>query len=479
MKALKYALSVAGALALAAAAFVAYLVITFDARDYEPRIVEMVKAKTGRTLQIKGETQLSFWPDLGVRLGPVTLTERDSNEAFADVEDARFAVKLRPLLAKELVADELMLQGAHVRITRFVDGRLNVDDLFKSDSGPLAFDIGRVKVERSTVSYRDLGTGASHELADIRLTTGRLFNGAATPVKLSMRASDGALAYDVRSSIEGRLTFDLGRQSYTLDEATIELKGRTGPVADLAAVFRGGLVMNAGELRARPLSITAGGSFGSEKLEARVDAAALSLGGTRSIGETVTAKITSNSAHGTSTVAMSLPRTEWRDGAFTAETVALEADVQRTGYAIRATAHAALKADTAARVLTLAQLESTFTGSGSRLPKQGLKGTLAGNASVELAAQRGHATLNGRVFDSNVKATLTATGFSTPMFTFAAEIDALDTDRYAGSGMSSSNADGGFDLATLSTLPATGTLRIGALKTAGVTARNVRLVVKP
>jgi hypothetical protein len=244
-------------------------------------------------------------------------------------------------------------------------------------------------------------------------------------------------------------------------------------------VFRGGLVMNAGELRARPLSITAGGSFGSEKLDARVDAAALSLGGTRSIGETVTAKIKSNSAHGTNTVAMSLPRTEWRDGAFSADAVALEVDVQRTGYTIRATAHAVVRASAEPGVLTLTTLESNFTGAGSRLPKQGVKGMLAGNARVELAAQRVHATLNGRVFDSNVKATLTATGFSTPVFTFAAEIDALDTDRYAGSGMSSSNADGGFDLATLSTLPATGTLRIGALKTAGVTARNVRLVVKP
>ncbi|MDB5864604.1 MAG: AsmA family protein [Betaproteobacteria bacterium] len=478
MKALKYALLVTGALALAAAAFVAYLVITFDARDYEPRIAEMVKAKTGRTLQVKGETRLSFWPDLGVRLGPVILTERDSNEAFADVEDARFTVKLRPLLAKELVADELMLRGAHVRITRFADGHLNIDDLFENDSGPLEFDIGRVAIERSTVSYRDLGAGTSHELADIHLTTGRLFNGTPTPVKLSTRATDGARTYDVRSSIEGRLTFDLGRRRYTLDEATIELKGRTGPVADLAAVFKGGLVMDDGELRARPLSITAGGSFGSEKLDARVDAAALSLGGAQSIGETVTAKITSNGAHGTSTVVMTLPRTEWRDGAFTADAVALEADLRRAAYTIRATAHGALKADTAAGVLTLAQLESTFTGSGSRLPKQGVKGTLAGNVSVELAAQRVHATLDGRVSDSNVKATLAAVGFATPVFTFAAEIDALDTDRYAGSGKSSSNA-GGLDLASLSTLPATGTLRIGALKTAGVTARNVRLVVTP
>ncbi|MDB5902152.1 MAG: AsmA family protein [Betaproteobacteria bacterium] len=481
MKALKYALLGAGALALAAAALIAYLAVTFDVRDYEPRIIEMVKAKTGRTLHIKGQTKLSFWPDLGVSLGPVSLSERDSNDAFAEVENARFAVKLRPLLAKELVADELLLQGAHVRVTRFADGRLNIDDLFKSESDPLAFDIGRVVVERSTLSYRDLGNGTSHELSEIHLVTGRLVNGTATAVKLSMRMRDGALDYDVASALAGRLTFDLPRRTYALDEAAIELKGKAGPVADLTAALKGGFFahLDKSELAARAVSIAASGSIGDEKLDAKIDAAGFSVGAEQSVGETVTAKFSSNSARGTSTVAMSLPRAQWREGALASDAVALEAAMRRPGYTVQGTARAALKANMAQRVVELSNLESSFTATGASLPKEGVQAALAGKATFDLGAQRVHAALAGRVSDSKVKATLTATGFAAPVFTFAADIDTLDTDRYTAGGAATPATGKGFDLASLSALPATGTLRIGALKSAGITAKNVRLVVKP
>jgi AsmA protein len=481
MKALKYALLGAGALALAAAAFVAYLVITFDVRDYEPRIVEMVKAKTGRTLQIKGETKLSFWPDLGISLGPVSLSERDSNEAFSEVENARFAVKLRPLLSKELVADELLLQGAHVRVTRFADGRLNIDDLFKSEGDPLAFDIGRVAVERSGLSYRDLRDGASHELSEVKLATGRLVSGAATPVKLSMRARDGANTYDVTGSLDGRLTFDLPRRSYALDGAAIELKGRTGPVADLTAALKGSFFarLNERELGARTLALSATGSIGDEKVESRIEAAGLSVGAEQSVGDTVTASVNSKSARGTTNVAMTLPRAQWREGSLTSDAVVVEAAIRRPGYSVEGTARAALKASMETRVVALSSLESSVTATGSALPKHGIKAALAGEATLELKAQRVHATLAGRVADSKVKATLTATGFAPPVVTFFADIDTLDADRYTAGSTTRASAGKGFDLATLSELPATGTLRIGALKSAGVTAKNVRLVVKP
>src|SRR5215210_6666169 len=126
MKILKYALLGAGGLALLVACVVAYLAFTFEPRDYQPRMVEFVKEKTGRTLDIAGALELTYWPDIGVRLARVSLSERASAEPFADVEDARFSVKLMPLLAGQLVATDLRITGAHIRITRYQDGRLNI-----------------------------------------------------------------------------------------------------------------------------------------------------------------------------------------------------------------------------------------------------------------------------------------------------------------------------------------------------------------
>jgi hypothetical protein len=65
------------------------------------------------------------------------------------------------------------------------------------------------------------------------------------------------------------------------------------------------------------------------------------------------------------------------------------------------------------------------------------------------------------------------------VYTFAVEIDQLDTDRYAAATPARKSSTGALDVSLLSELPATGTLSIGVLKTAGVKASNVRLVIKP
>src|SRR5688500_16562123 len=155
-KLLKPALYVLSAGALFAGALGAYLVATFDPRDYHDRIVSVVRTHTGRTLDIRGDIGLSFWPDVAVRLGALSLSERDSAERFASVESARVRLALRPLFSRQLVASELVITGASVRIVRDQDGRLNIDDLLKGEGPPPRFDIGRVIVERSAMSYTDL-----------------------------------------------------------------------------------------------------------------------------------------------------------------------------------------------------------------------------------------------------------------------------------------------------------------------------------
>ncbi|MGZ5127814.1 MAG: AsmA family protein, partial [Burkholderiales bacterium] len=201
MKILKSALLGAGVLALVLIGALAYLAFSFEPRDYQPRIVQFVKDKTGRTLDIQGGVELSFWPDIGVRMGRVSLSERASTEPFADIDDARFSVKLLPLLSHELVANDIRIRGARIRIIRYEDGRLNIDDLFKSEGDTLQFDIGRVTVEGSALSYSDLRSGKRYELSGVGLETGRLTNGIETPVTLMYSAKDAAQSFDVSGGV--------------------------------------------------------------------------------------------------------------------------------------------------------------------------------------------------------------------------------------------------------------------------------------
>src|ERR1039457_2428071 len=90
---------------------IAYVVVTFDANRIKAEITRIVKEKQQRTLSIDGELSLSFFPNVGVRLGKTTLSERASEQTFAALDSARISVAVMPLLSKRLVVDTIELSG--------------------------------------------------------------------------------------------------------------------------------------------------------------------------------------------------------------------------------------------------------------------------------------------------------------------------------------------------------------------------------
>ena len=82
---------------------VVYLAVTFNPNDYKPTVIQLVKDKKQRTLDIKGDIKLSFWPKIGADLGEITLSEHQSDKQFAAIKSAKVALAVLPLLKKEIV----------------------------------------------------------------------------------------------------------------------------------------------------------------------------------------------------------------------------------------------------------------------------------------------------------------------------------------------------------------------------------------
>lgn len=474
-KFLKYALAAAGAFLLCAGLVLAYLVLTFDVRDYQPRIVALVKEKTGRTLTIRGETKLSLWPDLGLSLGPVALSERDGDTVFAEVANARLSAKLMPLFDKELVADELVLEGASVRITRDKDGRLNIDDLLAGEGGTLDFDISRARVTKSRLVYEDLALGTRHEVSDIDVVTGRLMNAATSLVSVAFKARERADAYSVAMKAEGRLTFALKQRTYAFDAATLRLQGKVGDLTDVDATIKGGAAWTPGVFRLNASAIQ--GRFMTAGRPFELDAASTLLETSKdgTIAESVAAAVRSRTDKDSLQASFKSPRVEWRQGVLAVPESAVELDVSGNERKVHATIVGALRATGSARVFELTDARTKFSASGAGLPKRGVEGELAGAASVDTRSRRVEAKLAGTMLDTRVKASVN--GSLPSAYTFALDLDALDLDRLdlaAGKGKG-----GDFDLAELAGTTAAGTVRIGTFRSAGVVARNVQLALKP
>jgi hypothetical protein len=138
-----------------------------------------------------------------------------------------------------------------------------------------------------------------------------------------------------------------------------------------------------------------------------------------------------------------------------------------------------VEADWAQRRIVFSELNSNFRASGQRLPKAGVTGTLSGAATFDALTEGLQLQLTGTVADSRITARLGLAGFAAPVYTFAINVDQLDMDRYTTGASAQLDKPSTIGLSSFADLPATGTLEIGELKTGGVKARNVKLVLNP
>lgn len=481
---LKYSLIALAALALIASALMAYVAATFDPRDYHQRIVDIVQEKTGRALEIRGETALSFWPDIGVRLGALSLSERASKEIFASIESARITLEWKPLLARELVASELVINGVNVRITRDENGRLNIADLLEGGGESPRFDIGRFAMERSTLTYRDLATGAHYELADFALETGRLAARVSTPLTLGGLLRDAGETFRVQLKLGARLELDLVEKRYALMGSNLDFSGRIPGVSDLAVQASANAVARpeAREVDLSAVTASAKGVHGSDAITVTLDAASLLLAPDRVDGKTLRVSLLAKGSAGTTDMKLDLPSIVRDSDRLEAAAAALDLALHRGEHTVRAAVQTPLKATIGARELRMTEIAGTFTATGPRLPRKGLAGAMRGEVRLDAAKEGVHVQLAGKVADSNVKLQLSAAGFASPVYTFAVHVDQLDLDRYTGTAAADRKAQPAASvqslLAPLENLPASGTLTIGALNASGMKASNVKLVIK-
>ena len=200
----------------------AALPFIIDPNDYRGEIVAAVEENTGRKLTIDGELGLSVFPWIGIDIGKLTLGNAQGfgDQPFAAIDNASVKIKLMPLLAKELVADTITLNGLQLNLAKNKKGETNWADLagkpktddikdgdIKDQDSPQGVGleglaIGGFEINNATINWQDDSTGQSYQVDNFQLNSGAISPGE--PVDLS-------LALDLKSSeppMSARLTLD-------------------------------------------------------------------------------------------------------------------------------------------------------------------------------------------------------------------------------------------------------------------------------
>ena len=335
MKAIvKFVLCPLAGIVLILAAAAAYIAATFDPNQYKPQIVRAVKDRTERNLRLDGDIKLAFIPRIAATLGRVSLSERGSDREFAAVDDFRVALKLTPLLSKQVVVETVEISNLRARLVRFKDGTTNIDDLaggfipapaVRGDELPLVIDIDHVTIENAALTYTDESAGAAYALSKLNLRTGRIASGVPVRIDLAFTVQSDPPAMNLETALKATVAFDLDQQRFTLAGIDFSATGLAAGISNLVATAKGDVDarLASREFLISKLTIALTGKPESGSLDVKFDASRLTVTGNNVSGDTLVLDATLRTARAKLAAKLEIPastatRKRSRPGALTA-----------------------------------------------------------------------------------------------------------------------------------------------------------------
>jgi AsmA protein len=493
---LKYALTVFALVITLLVGLLLYITTTFDPNAYKPQIIQLVKENNQRELRFDGNIKLTFFPSLGISVENISMNEYNSDKEFAAAENVLVSLALLPLLKKQLVVKEITLKGLKANLVRFRDGRMNIDDLItkRETSEQFNFDIDRVRVEKTTLVFRDEASGREYTFMDVNLKVDTVETRSRS-VDDTIR-SNVELAFSIEQadqpemSLVTRLEFGLmsnfGKQHYTVDDFHFESTGKFTGIDNLVINSTGDFSIQPAEGKYVLSKLTLGitGLSDMNNVDIKFDAPRLNLIGEEVAGDKISLVVKATNAESSAIGSLSLLDVDGIVSDFKSALTG-ELELKKGDQLVKVVLASPLAGNLDTLQLHLPGLVAVISADNPGAPENSVSGKLIGSAFVDGVSQDAQTTLSGTFTGSNIKANLAAKGFFQPIFNFDVDIDQLDLDRFLPQPrkggkhvVKAENAERlekSLDLSGLRNLNVKGAIRIGLLKFGDVNSSKVKL----
>jgi AsmA protein len=404
-----------------------------DANDFKSQIVDYVKTHKQRELVLDGDIHVTWFPQLGLETGKLSLSQRNSSRKFASVENARLYIAWWPLFTKQVQVERVVLDGVHANLLRHPDGSSNFDDLLVPPDwvGDLQFAVEKVRVLDSSLNFQDEASGQAFFVHGLNLETGRLADATAGQVQASLRLQSAKPQLDLQLRLNAQMLYDHAAHRYELSQMEGQAQGDALGFNELLLDWRGRLTAWPGQhkLVLEPFNATARGRLAQDQLDGKL--AATRVQWAQGLWQASTLALEGRITREQSVLAVTLQTPAIEAGARSWKSADVQAslELQHAGGLLQGRGNSPLLYDRERHLLQLEALNTSWSASHPLLSAR-LQATASGKLLAALATQEVTLDAKASVDDSQLSGRVQLQDFKAPAWSVDLAASTLDLDRY-------------------------------------------------
>jgi AsmA protein len=405
-----------------------------DANVFKSQIVDYVKTNMQRDLTLEGDIQLALFPKLGLDFGKTTLSQRNSSQKFASIENGRLYIAWWPLFLKQVQIERIALDGLRANVTRYKGGGSNYDDLLLTDGSlnGIEFEVEKIRVLDSSVNYRDEASDLAFTLRDLDIETGKLAHAHPGDIKARFRLESDKSRIDTRVTLASHLLFDRTANRFEFANFELNAQGEAANINSLVLDLRGSLVAFpvTHQLELDKLTAALTGKVDNRKLESKLELSSLKLDKDRLFkGAALALNTTAQQDNENLALSLDVPAFTLKDGKLEAASMTANFDLSQNGRSLQGKLSSPLSYSFESRQLQLPTIESTFSASHPLLANK-VNASTSADLRLNVADQDVKVNFKTKIDDSQFTGSVQWLDFKNPGYTFDVTVNALDLDRY-------------------------------------------------
>ncbi|MGH8671657.1 MAG: hypothetical protein ACREUA_06440, partial [Burkholderiales bacterium] len=336
-----------------------------------------------------------------------------------------------------------------------------------------------LRVNDAALDIDDRKTRRRIDFTDLDLSTGRLAGGVPAPVDIAFRTKTTEPATDVALHLTGLLLLDPETGLYALRGMNIGLQGSALGLSGIDARLGGEFEARSERLHLAEARLVLRAKRGGEPLDMDIKVPRLEYKSDRVTSQRMELNASIGAAGEQLTARLTVPELEGNTESVKSAPVTLYVNGRLAESTLEGRVTGSLRGAMAARILEFPDMDGQLSIINPALPKGRVSATLAGGAHLDISQGVLRTRFDAHLDDSRITAAMTMTGFDKQAYAIDVDIDTLDLDRYRSPKTRGAHSDRPFDLSSLESLNATGSVRIGELKLAGVVAHGVVVSFDP